>query len=286
MKVYCFTLLFALLVCACASAQDAKEDVIYLKVGTIYRGTIIEQIPNVSYKIEIAGGSEILIQADEVEKITKETKVVPNAPRAYTQEEWEGSTRGHRARPPRGYKDKGGFFQAQIDIQWAGGSARMIGGYKVNQYAMIGLGLGFGGVAFGANKASIGGSAEPYAGFYFPFFVYYSGDIIQKSITPFYALEIGYAMANNFNGGGGDPYYYQFGPSYTLRGGVMGSAGFGVRFYAGRKFVCSLSANLDIQDSHVTTYDPNQNTSLPPSYTYSSVYMLIPAFKIGLGFVR
>jgi hypothetical protein len=64
----------------------------------------------------------------------------------------------------------------------------------------------------------------------------------------------------------------------------MGSAGFGVRFYKGRRFVCTLSANLDVQDSHATTYYYQGNNLI--SSDYRSVYMLIPSFKIGLGFVK
>lgn len=283
MRIYLLLIIcMAFLMPQHSSAQgDDRIDVIYLKNGTIYRGTIIEQVPNVSYKIEITGGSVILVKVEDVDKITKEAKPT----HAMTREEWTGHQSRSRSRPYRGYKDKGAFMQMQLNLVYAGGGPRIIAGYKINQFAMLGLGVGIGGLVGGVNKASMG-DAEPYAGFYFPFFVYYSGEILQKDITPFYAVEIGYAMANNFNGGGGYNYYYSPQPYYSLRGGVMGSAGFGVRFYRGRQFVCSLSANLDVQNSHATTYTPNQNSYAPPTTSYSSVYMLLPSFKIGLGLVR
>jgi hypothetical protein len=49
-------------------------DVVYLKNGSIIRGLIIEQTPNVSLKIQTADKSTFVYSMDEVEKITKEPK--------------------------------------------------------------------------------------------------------------------------------------------------------------------------------------------------------------------
>jgi hypothetical protein len=48
------------------------REVLYLKNGSIIKGIIIEQIPNVSYKIETGDGSVFIYKFEEVEKITKE----------------------------------------------------------------------------------------------------------------------------------------------------------------------------------------------------------------------
>lgn len=53
-------------------AQD-RVDVVYLKNGSIIRGTIVEQIPNESIKIETADGSVFVFKISEIEKITKES---------------------------------------------------------------------------------------------------------------------------------------------------------------------------------------------------------------------
>jgi len=55
--------------------KDAMEDVIYLKNGSIIRGSIIELIPKESVKIQTAGGSIFVYGLDEVRKITKEKKI-------------------------------------------------------------------------------------------------------------------------------------------------------------------------------------------------------------------
>ena len=53
------------------------EDVVYLKDGTIIRGTIIEQIPGESLKIQTQGGSMFLYALEEIAKIVKEPVLEP-----------------------------------------------------------------------------------------------------------------------------------------------------------------------------------------------------------------
>ncbi|MFI3260018.1 MAG: hypothetical protein R3Y16_07995 [Rikenellaceae bacterium] len=52
-------------------AQQFQE-AIYLNNGSVIKGTIIEQIPNSTYKIETSDGSQFVYQWDEVSKIAKE----------------------------------------------------------------------------------------------------------------------------------------------------------------------------------------------------------------------
>lgn len=54
-----------------AVAQQWTE-VVYLKDGSVIRGTIIEQIPDASLKIQTADGSVFVYEMDKVQKITKE----------------------------------------------------------------------------------------------------------------------------------------------------------------------------------------------------------------------
>lgn len=48
------------------------QEVVYLKNGSVIRGTIIEQIPGISLKIQTADGNIFFYKMEEVEKITKE----------------------------------------------------------------------------------------------------------------------------------------------------------------------------------------------------------------------
>lgn len=54
------------------SAQNNMTDVVYCRNGAVIRGTIIEQIPGVSLKIQTADGSVFVYKMEEVEKMTKE----------------------------------------------------------------------------------------------------------------------------------------------------------------------------------------------------------------------
>lgn len=55
-----------------ASAQKNKQDVVYLKNGSIIRGKIIEQIFNTSLKIQTADKNIFAYKMDEIENIKKE----------------------------------------------------------------------------------------------------------------------------------------------------------------------------------------------------------------------
>jgi hypothetical protein len=46
--------------------------VVYLKNGSVIRGMIIEQTPNVSLKIQTKDGSIFVYKMEEVSKMTKE----------------------------------------------------------------------------------------------------------------------------------------------------------------------------------------------------------------------
>ena len=53
-------------------AQQSNIDVVYLKNGTVFRGEIIEQVPDLSLKIKTSEGNILVIPMDNVKKITKE----------------------------------------------------------------------------------------------------------------------------------------------------------------------------------------------------------------------
>ncbi len=68
--------LFLLLFCAIstmfAAAQANLQDVVYLKNGSVVRGTIIEQVPGVSLKLQTNDGNIFVYNIEDVEKMTKE----------------------------------------------------------------------------------------------------------------------------------------------------------------------------------------------------------------------
>jgi TM2 domain-containing membrane protein YozV len=65
-------LVITLICSATLIAQSATDDVIYLKNGSVIRGSIIEQIPNQTLKIQTKDGSVFVFKYNEIDKITKE----------------------------------------------------------------------------------------------------------------------------------------------------------------------------------------------------------------------
>jgi hypothetical protein len=274
MKKYISTLFFfAALLPMHLFSQSDQEDVIYTKNGSTYRGSITEQIPGVSYKIEIAGGSVIVLSATDVTKVAREPKFVTESTYIY-----------RRGKPIRTfqYHQKGYFFQAQLEAEIPEAGFRLVNGYKFNQFAYLGLGLGVDGVI-----SDLHGNSD-YAGAYLPIYIYYGGDILHQQITPFYTVEAGYTwrpdilVNDNYD-------YYSGGGSVPIggHGGFMAGAGFGVRFYSRRRVHFDISAHVDYKMSteHYEYDNYNSNNGYATSYFYSTnEFLIIPGFRVGIGF--
>jgi hypothetical protein len=57
--------------------QTVYRDVVYLKNGSVIKGTIVETIPEKSIKIETADGNLFVYNLSDIEKLTKEPVVAP-----------------------------------------------------------------------------------------------------------------------------------------------------------------------------------------------------------------
>jgi len=60
---------------AVVNAQQQEEDVVYLKDGSVLRGTIIEDIPGESLRIQTRDGNVFRISYDRIERRTREPAV-------------------------------------------------------------------------------------------------------------------------------------------------------------------------------------------------------------------
>lgn len=69
-KRFFIVVFFCVVGSLCMSAENLQE-VLYLKNGSIIRGTILELVPEKSVKIQTGDGSIFVYQMSEVEKITK-----------------------------------------------------------------------------------------------------------------------------------------------------------------------------------------------------------------------
>ena len=174
------------------------------------------------------------------------------------------------------YIVKGYFLEGQIQLIGVGLSLRIVNGYKINQYATVGAGLGVDGVILPVNNKPLNGDLIPYAGFYFPFYLYFSGDFLKNDVTPFYALEGGYGLAIDPGGRA---------PMAVLHGGSIVSGGLGVRIYGDGAAVFTLSLKFEAQ--YVTTEVTQQGQSRYIATTERvSKFIFLPGFHFGFGFIK
>jgi hypothetical protein len=269
---------------ASAFAQSNMEDVLYLKNGNVYRGMIIEQVPGVSYKIQIAGGSIFTVTLAEIEKITKE-QAVPK-PNTDTYDGYgmgpefmfhhrDTSTVPYYLRKHRMFKTLE-FRPGNRDI-----SLRLTHGYKFGQFGFVGLGVGLDAVSFNNrmfDTRHLFDNTTTSNGVYIPVYIHYSGEILRKRITPYYFVEAGYGFHPN------NPTKSSNGNKSW--GGPTAAAGFGVKFYSkGRvNFALNLNANYR-SNRYRTTTTTTDVFGVPYTYTtHGMSHRMFGAIGLAIGF--
>lgn len=159
-------------------AQKYSESV-YLKNGNVIKGTIIEEIPNKSIKIETRDGSIFVYNIDEVDKTAKDTRKFRAKGNEYSNEVKTGF---------KGFVDFGGVIGSKNGGRL---EATASFGSQVNQFLYIGGGLGINYYTY--EKECI-----------FPFFVDTRVYVPTRGpILPFLSLRSGYSVSNgsDFEGG-------------------------------------------------------------------------------------
>lgn len=269
------------------SAQNGMEDAVYLNNGSVLRGIIIEQVPNRSLKVQILGGSIFHVEMVEVARITKEPignvpTVLRDAPQAAS------SRRDTLQHAPYEPKRKGYFFQAQLLLELVQGGVRVVNGYRFGRFGHLGVGLGLdlSGPGLSTRSNESYGNSYSGSGVYLPIYLQYSGEILKKRVTPFYALELGYAVAVTGSGMNEMDYGSGYGPD-DLRGGAMWGLGIGVRFKTKKRLNFSLLLNVSAKNVSYREYyyylsevDQNYYTGSDRVHTT----LVYPGLRLGIGF--
>lgn len=262
--------------------QENLEDVVYLKNGNIYRGLIIEQIPAESIKIRTIGGNVFTVMIADIQKLTKEEKLEINTPApsidaapkyrsnqmfvdtsaTYNKKKWERK---------RGY-----LLQANFILDFLQFGVRIVNGYKINRYAQIGLGLGIDGVV-ASPQSLIDDDFGDYAGQYFPVYLYFGGEVLKRRVTPYYAVELGYAFAaqNSI-----PPFIFG---NEDVRGGPMASIGFGGRVNVRKHLNLTFLFNINMKNLEYSFQYFDSQTQQYIEYKKRATYFF-PGFRFGIGF--
>lgn len=117
--------------CVVSGVAQQYRDVVYLKNGSVIRGTITEQIPNSSLKIETADGSVLHCELDNVEKISKEPA------KSYFNKRNNGSASGYRSYINAGYTVSTNNMVSEDHIDLA-----TVHGYHLSPFLFAGVGVG------------------------------------------------------------------------------------------------------------------------------------------------
>lgn len=223
MKKHLLTFLF-IFIGILTFGQSSQQDVVHLKNGSIIRGTIIEQVPNVSIKIETRDKSVFVYQMDEIEKFTKET--VDEKPKIFQSS--SDFQPGPFGMVELGYQIGSGDYsldRLKLNIIYA---------YQFNPYFSVGGGTGI--------RYYFDGD-----GVLIPFFAEIKGTFLDNDVSPYLALDLGYSFdaSDSFTG---------FGFLFSISGGVSFNAGDNLKMHAGlgyeaQKFKYSYSYGPYYSDS-------------------------------------
>ena len=195
------------------------QEVVYLKNGSIIKGSIIEQIPNESLKIQTADGSIFFYKVAEIEKITKEVPPRKNTQSQRNFQYKEYDIAGYRGFVDLGYTIKtGNYGENRLELTSSHG-------HQFNPHFFLGMGSGF--HYYTDADALI-----------LPLFIDMRGTILQGMVSPFFGVKTGYS----------------FNTSDKFKGGIYLAPAFGVRFMVAEKTALNLSIGYTAQWLDYQTY--------------------------------
>lgn len=188
----CFLGMLCLVFALAASAQNRKEDVIYLKNGSVIRGKLLEQSAS-TIRIQINGGSVLAYAAGEVAELKQEPALHVYNPK------------------PKGfahYTELGALASGNTTTQGVTNAAfsfQTVNGYRFHPAFMMGVGTG---VDLYASQTLI------------PVFASVRGDLISAgAVIPFYYLDAGQSINITRDSNVGEEF----------KGGLLFGVGLGVK---------------------------------------------------------
>jgi hypothetical protein len=185
-KYLLLVLLFGVTLSANAQSNN-YQDVVYLKNGSVIKGTIVEQILNVSIKIETRDGNLFVYKMDEIEKLTKEISRYRNSAgnRNFGQSQFN---------KPQGYM---GLIEVGGGIgigAWAADrvSLTMVNGYRIIPQFAIGIGVGAEMFFYEPISRTVSSYSPEIS---LPIFLHLRSDFIEGQVSPFVTFNVGYNLS-------------------------------------------------------------------------------------------
>ena len=248
MRKAIYSSLVAAIMLVSVALGQSRQDVVYLKNGSILKGKVLTQADEPKQKIELQGGSVLVYDKSEIDRIEINVSQKHGTKRNVTV---NGFYHNSYCGLLLGSEDYYPLVGAQFET---------INGYKFNSFTQIAVGVGIN--LFGNGNAPIT-----------PVFLQIGGDMLKnKSITPVYYIEGGYGFAplqqsNGFT---------------TYKGGNLFGIGTGLRFYSSAKVSFTVGLGYRYQKTQSTTkYDwwPNGEYIEIRDITYNRT-----SIKLGFSF--
>ncbi len=268
-----------------ASAQTIRKDVVYLKNGSIIKGTILEMIPNGTLKIETTDGSIFIYKLEEVEKTTKEEGEAPKTNESTPpQIIYSYSKKEENRTTPSGY-----FIYARfgprisiLETPTIDVSLGIINGIHVNEYLSLGVGIDAARLSFSEDQNS---SIPVY-----PIFLDSRFHIPRGRVNPMFSFQFGYAYTGtptivNYNNQTYS-YYDTFMP-IAGKGGVYMAIGVGLRVIINKTFSFLGDGGLSVQSlkgsNANSVYVNNNNGGGYYTTQFTPTTKIIPSLRLNLG---
>lgn len=189
---------FTLLVVLMFSASIFAEDVVYLKNGNIYRGTIIENVEDDYLRIRLNDGGIFSCYYNDIEKITNEEK--QNNIYVRTKRK-ETGTKLFKSLPTPGYR---GFIDVSHSIPIGEWGLSRTGfstshGYQICPYFFAGVGVGLNIYERWnpdnnwINHVHTMGDGDPMS---LPLFLHLRSEFIKSWISPYIDAKVGYSFVD------------------------------------------------------------------------------------------
>lgn len=222
---------------------QTTQDVVYLNNGSIIKGQVIEYDPNGKIKIEIAGGSVLVYEAKEVQKMTKEPLRTPktSSTKITTKPPAKKNLEKHLVKKGRYIMLATGFVGSELppSIPLPALWGEAIAGMRLTPYLSVGGGLG---LQVGVEQSFLQGFGHVRLNF------------SKRSFSPYIDGQAGYGLLLNPNGlvNSGNTWNWNDGVQSVqrARGGWYARPAVGVRFSSVGSVHCFLDLGCTFQDAY------------------------------------
>lgn len=245
----------------CVWAQAPTQDVLYLKDGSILRGSIVGQYPDSLVKLQMDGGSIFAIKTKLIDNI--EHHVMPYQPDPSPVSDLPGQNRniGYFNITAMGvlpgsnyYYDY--YYGSQKPGASVGFTIQTIHGYRFNNHLLAGAGLAIDIIQNPMGQLFADGRYE----------------ILNRKTTPFVFLDCGYGIPLSKG-------YQDANSEVTYRGGITAGGGAGMRINFRNEGAFILEAGYKMEKASEQIKYEAWGTDETNNYTYSRL-----AIRVGLAF--